>query len=418
VTIRFLNETDGYAYSFFHKGAEDLSGVALEGLCVIEAGHAVSAPFCGTMLADFGAEVIKIEPPQGGDLLRGMGNFKNMWFAVDDRNKKCITLDLRSEKGKALFAELLRSADVFLENYRPGAMAKMGFGWEDVQKINPRLIMASVSGYGQTGPYKTKPGFDRLGMAMGGLTYITGYPDRAPLRPGLAVADYLTGMFTLSGVLMALYNRDVVGTGKGQHIDSSLYESIFRISEATVADYSYKGVIRERVGNAHISTIPGGHYLTRDDKYLVLAVGGDKVFTRFAELIGRKDLVEDERFKNGEARHANRDIIDDIAAKWIREHTLQECLDAFGDDIPNGAIYSIADIMEDPHFKARDNVVKVDAGEFGSILMQGVVPKLSETPGEVRWAGPEMGAFNREIYTDKLGLSSEEVEQLRADGVI
>lgn len=395
-----------------------MGGVALEGLRVIEAGHAVSAPFCGTMLADFGAEVIKIEPPQGGDLLRGMGNFKNMWFAVDDRNKKCVTLDLRTEKGKELFTELLRSADVFLENYRPGAMAKMGFGWEQIQKINPKLIMASVSGYGQTGPYKAKPGFDRLGMAMGGLTYVTGFPDRAPMRPGLAIADYLTGMFTLSGVLLALYNRDVVGTGKGQHVDTSLYESIFRIMEATVADYSYKGIVRERVGNAHISTIPGGHYLTSDNKYLVLAVGGDKVFAEFAKAIGRAELVEDERFKTGTARQAHRNILDDVAAKWVSEHTLQECMDTLGDAVPNGAVYSVEDILKDPHFKARENIVEVITKEFGPILMQGIVPKLSETPGEVRWAGPEMGSFNREIYVERLGLTEEMFEQLKTDGVI
>ncbi len=202
---------------------------ALEGLIVVEAGHAVAAPFCGTMLADFGAEVIKIEHPKSGDILRGMGVFEDMWFAVDDRNKKCITLDLRAEKGKELFSGLLKKADVFIENYRPGALEKLGFGWEQVHKLNPRLIMASISGYGQTGPYRSKPGFDRLGLAMGGMTYITGFPDRAPLRPGPAVADYLTGLFAMGGILMALYHRDAKGSGKGQRIDASLYESTLRI---------------------------------------------------------------------------------------------------------------------------------------------------------------------------------------------
>ncbi len=388
---------------------------ALKGLRVVEAGHAVSTPFCGTMLADFGAEVIKVEPPKGGDILRGMGNFKDMWFMVDDRNKKCITLDLRAPKGKELFRQLLSKADVFIENYRPGALDKLGFGWEQARMINPRLVMASVSGYGQTGPYRDKPGFDRLGMAMGGLTHLTGFPDGAPLRPGLALSDYLTGMFALSGVLMALYNRDVVGTGKGQHIDVALYESILRINEATLADYSYKGVVRNRAGNEHISTVPGGHYLTKDNKYLVLAVGGDKVFALFCKKIGREDMIE--KYNTGLIRHENRKDIDVVARDWVAQHTLAECLETFGDDIPNGPVFSVEDMFTDPHYKVRENIVRVPS-KYGEIGMQGVVPKLSETPGEVKWVGPDMGTFNKEVYQDLLGVGDAEFDALKSEGVI
>jgi len=390
---------------------------ALSGLRVLEIGHVVSAPFCGAMLADFGAEVIKVEAPGSGDLLRNMGNFKNMWFAVEDRNKKTITLDLKSEKGKELFFSLVKTSDVLIENFRPGALKKLGIDWEVVHKVNPRLIMVSVSGYGQTGPYYKKPGYDRLGMAMGGLTYLTGFPDGAPIRPGLAVSDYMTGLFALNGTLTALYYRDH-GGNVGQHIDASLYESVLRIMEATLVDYSYKGVVRERIGNAHISTIPGGHYLTKDQQYIVLAVGGDKIFAQFVKSIGREELAKDERYATAKARSEHRAEIEAMTIKWIGEHTKEECLAAFGDDIPNGLIYTVEDIFNDPHIKARENIVTLDTDEFGTISMQGIVPKLSETPGKVKWAGPPMGAYNEEVYMGVLGLSEEEYKQYRSDGII
>ena len=392
-------------------------GGALDGLRVIEVGHVVSAPFCGAMLADFGAEVIKIESPGGGDLLRNMGNFKDMWFAVEDRNKKTITLNLKDEKGGDLFRSLLKESDVLIENFRPGAMKKLGFAWEEVHQINPRLVMVSVSGYGQTGPYHKKPGYDRLGMAMGGLTYLTGFPDGAPIRPGLAVSDYLTGLFALNGTLTALYYRDH-GGNTGQHIDVSLYESVLRIMEATLADYSYRGVVRKRIGNAHISTIPGGHYLTKDQQYVVLAVGGDKIFAQFARAIGREDMANDERYATAAARSERRAEIEEITSSWIAEHTCKECLEAFGDDIPNGLIYTVEDIFKDPHILAREDIVSVATEKFGKISMQGIVPKLSKTPGSVRWAGADMGAFNDEVYLGLLKLSPEEYQHCRETGVI
>lgn len=391
---------------------------ALNGLKVIELGNAVSAPFCSAMLADFGADVIKVESPKGGDMLRGMGNFKNLWYAVENRNKKAITLNLKSEEGAAILHELLKDADVLVENMRPGALGRLGFGWEVLHEKYPKLIMISISGYGQTGPYRNKPGFDRLGVAMGGLTYLTGLPESEPLRPGFSIADYTTGAFALIGGLIALYNRDVCGSGVGQHVDASLYESILRMNESNIADYSYQGIVRQRTGNSHPSTIPGGNFLTKDGKYLVLACGGEKLFKAFVTKIGREDMLDDERYNTVEARIANRFEINKIAAEWIGQHTLAECQELFGDEIPQGQVYSVKEIMEDPHIAAREDLEKVNTETFGEITMQGIYPKLSETPGKIQWVNENLGAFNKEIFCDKLGMSEEKIEELKQNGVI
>lgn len=391
---------------------------ALNGLKVIELGNAVSAPFCSAMLADFGAEVIKVESPKGGDMLRGMGNFKNLWYAVENRNKKAITLNLKAKEGADILNELLQDADILVENMRPGALERLGFGWEVLHKKYPKLIMISISGYGQTGPYRNKPGFDRLGVAMGGLTYLTGLPESEPIRPGFSIADYTTGAFALIGGLMALYNRDVCGSGIGQHVDASLYESILRINESNIADYSYKGIVRQRTGNSHPSTIPGGNFLTQDGKYLVLACGGEKLFKAFISKIGREDMLEDERYNSVETRIANRFEINQIAADWIGQHTLKECQELFGDEIPQGEVYSVKEIFEDPHIAARQDLEKVMTKTFGEVTMQGIYPKLSETPGAVNWVNEELGAFNQEIFCDRLGMSEEKLVELKQNGVI
>lgn len=390
--------------------------LALNGLKVIELGNAVSAPFCSALLADFGAEVIKIESPRGGDMLRGMGNFKDLWFAVENRNKKCVTLDLKSDAGKEILRKLLADADILIENFRPGALERLGFGWEAVHALFPRLIMVSISGYGQDGPYCKKPGFDRLGVAMGGLTYLTGNPDSEPLRPGVSIADYTTGAYGLIGALMAVYNRDVVGSGEGQHIDVSLYESILRMNETNIVDYSYKGIVRERTGNSHPSTIPGGNFLTSDGQYLVMACGGEKLYKLFCTKIGREDLIE--KYPTAEIRIANRPEINAIAAEWIGRHTMAQCQATFGDDVPNGAVYSVKEIFEDPHIKARGDLVTVNIDKFGPVTMQGIYPRLSGTPGQVRFASTELGGANQEIYGGKLGLSDEEINALREQNII
>lgn len=391
---------------------------ALQGLKVVEVGNILAGPFAGTMLADFGAEVIKVEPPKIGDLSRNMGRIKDMWFQVEGRNKKTVTLNLKDPKAKEMLKELLKDADVLVENFRPGVFAKMGFTWEMLHELNPRLVFMSSSGYGQTGPYSHKPGFDRMGLAMGGLLHITGFPDGPPIKPGLSVADFMTAMFGVIGIMFAIYNRDVIGTGQGQRIDCCLTESTLRIMESIIAEYSYEGYIRNRVGNGTMVTIPSGHFLTKDNQYLALSVAGDKVFGNFAKGIGRMDLLESEEYSTAAGRMRNRDEINQIAEDWAIKHTIDECLEALGEDVPNCKIYTVKDILEDPHFKERNMILDVETEKFGKIKMQGIVPKMSGTPGEVKWAGPAIGEYNEEIFCGKLGMSKEEVEKLKADGVI
>lgn len=389
----------------------------LEGLKVVELGAVLAGPFVGGMMADFGANVIKIET-QAGDTVRGMGKIKDLWFTVEGRNKKTITLNLKEEEGKEILGEILEDADILIENFRPGVLDKLGFGWQKIHELYPRLILVSISGYGQTGPYKDKPGFNRIGLGMGGLSYVTGFPDGPPTIPGLAIGDYLAGTFAGLGAMYAVYNRDIVGTGKGQHVDCSLYEPILRIMESGVVEYKYDGTIKERAGNRHQATVPSGHYLTKDDSYLVLAVGGNKVFKDFAEKIGRPDLVTDERFTTGPNRTKYRDDIEIITEEWVRAHTIDECLEIFGDDVPCCKVYSVEDFFNDPQFEAREDLISIDTENFGKVWMQGIAPKLSETPGKVKWAGPELGAWNEKFYVEEFGMSKEKFEELKEKGVI
>lgn len=391
---------------------------ALERLKVVEVGNILAGPFCGTMLADFGAEVIKVEPPNEGDLSRNMGRIKDLWFAVEGRNKKSVTLNLKDKRGKELLIELLKDADVLIENFRPGVFEKLGFTWEKIHALNPRLIFMSSSGFGQYGPYSHKPGFDRIGLAMGGLLHVTGFPDGPPIKPGLSIADFMTAMFGAIGVMFAVYHRDVIGTGLGQRIDCCLSDTTIRILESIIAEYSYDGFVRNRVGNGTLVTIPSGHFLTKDNQYLVLSVAGDKVFSLFAKGIGREELLESEEYSTPGGRMRNRDEINKIAEDWARVHTIDECLAALGDDVPNCKVYTVEDIVRDPHFAARENIIKVATKKFGEISMQGIVPKLSDTPGMVNWAGPELGEHNEEIFLGKLKLTKEALAELQADGVI
>jgi len=390
---------------------------ALEGLKVIEVGHILAGPWCGTLMADFGAEVIKIEPPVEGDMIRGMGRVKDLWYCVEGRNKKNITLNLKDPKGKEILKNLIKDADVLIENFRPGVFKKLGFGWEALQEINPRLVYLCASGYGQTGPYSQKPGFDRIGLALGGFLEITGFPGEPPIKPGISACDFYTAMLSCAGVMFAIYNRDVVGTGKGQMIDSCLTESALRIQESIIAEYSYDGSIRTRIGNGTNVTIPSGHFLTKDDHYLVLTVSGDKLFRKFTEVIGMPELADKPEYSTGPLRTKHRDEINEIAAKWARLHNIDDCMAVLGDEIPNCKVYNVEDIMKDEHFKLRNAVIQVPTEQFGEISMQNVTPKMSRTPGEVKWAGAPLGKFNQEIYTH-LGYSDEQIKEMEANGTI
>lgn len=391
---------------------------ALEGIKVLEVGNIVAGPWASTMLGDFGADIIKIEPPKGGDLMRGMGRVKDLWYCVEGRNKKCVTLNLKTEKGREILTELIKSADILFQNFRPGVFARMGFTWEKIHELNPRLIYVTSSGYGQDGPKAHKPGFDRMGLAEGGFLEVSGEEGRVPIKPGLSVADFYTAMFACIGALIALHNRET--TGEGQMIDACLTDSMVRLQESIIAEYSYDGAIRTRIGNATTVTMPAGHFLTKDGKYFCISVTGDKLFNAWARKIGREDLIEDPRYCTQAQRSIdeNRDAINKICEEWTREHTIDECLESMGDDIPCAKVYNVVDILNDEQYKFRNMILDVPTEKFGVIKMQGVVPKLSDTPGEVKFAGKPLGYFNEEIYTGVLGMTKEEISRLKEEGVI
>ena len=391
---------------------------ALEGLKVVEVGNILAGPFCGTLLADFGAEVIKVEPLETGDLMREMGRVKDLWYCVEGRNKKNVTLNLKTSEGKETLWDLIRKADILIENFRPGVFSRLGFDWEKLREINPRLVYVCSSGYGQTGPNSRKPGFDRIGLALGGFLEITGYPDSAPVKPGISVADFYTAMFACIGAMFAIYSRDVLGTGKGQMIDCALTESMLRLQESIIAEYSYDGTVRTRIGNGTFVTIPSGHFLTKDDQYLVMSVSGDKLFKKFAEAIGRPEMMSSPEYATSEGRSKNREEINRITEDWARGRTIDECLVALGDDIPACKVYSVVDIMKDEHFKLRDDIIQVATSKFGTLSMQNVTPKLSETPGKVKWAGAPLGTYNDEVYGDILGYSDEKIGRMKKEGII
>lgn len=395
-----------------------MSKQALEGLKVVEVGNILAGPWCATLMADFGAEVIKVEPPKVGDLMRGMGRIKDLWYSVENRNKKNITLNLKSDIGKELLIKLIKDADILVENFRPGVFAKMGFTWERLQEINPKLVYVCSSGYGQTGPNAKKPGFDRIGLALGGFLEVSGEAGGPPIKPQISVADFYTAMFACIGAMFAIYNRDVVGTGKGQLIDCCLTESTLRIQESIIAEYSYDKSVRTRIGNGTFVTIPSGHFITADGKWIVLSVSGDKLFNTWAEVVGRSDMITNPEYNNPQGRQKNRDELNKIAEEWIKLHTADECIEKFGDEIPCAKVYNVEDILKDEHFKARNAIIDIATEKFGTIKMQNVTPKMSDTPGEVKWVGEALGKFNREILSEKLGLSENEIAELELNGVI
>lgn len=390
---------------------------ALSGIRVIDVGQIIAGPFAATLLGEFGAEVIKVEQPRVGDQGRG-GDPPSPEFAQNARNKKSITLDLHRPEGQALFKQLVAVADVVVENFRPGTMERWGLGYEDLAAVNPGIVMLRVSGYGQTGPYRHKYSFDRIGMAFGGLTYVTGYPDRPPVRPGFYVADYVTGLWGAFGVLAALHHRDRVD-GRGQMIDISLYESVWRLSGPLAANYAAKGVVRERQGNTMPGVVPAEQLETADGRYLVLHAGTDRVFQRLCEVMNRPDLATDPRFARRAERVQHAEELHAVVGAWIRERTLAEALAALeGGGVPASPVYSIADIFRDPQFAARENLIRVADQVLGEMVQPGVVPKLSRTPGTVDRGAPLLGEHNEEVYLGLLNLPRAAYERLCQDGVI
>ena len=400
--------------------APNVKSGPLAGLRVLELGTLLAGPFCGQLLGDFGAEVIKIEPPGQGDPMRVWGrekaNGKSLWWPVVARNKKAITLDLRQSEGQQLLRELVAKADFLLENFRPGTMEKWGLGWAELSAINPRLIMIRVSGFGQTGPYSRQAGFGAIGEAMGGLRYVVGDPSTPPSRMGISIGDSLAATFACVGALSALHHRE--RTGRGQVIDSAIYEAVLNMMESLVTEYDKANFIRERTGAILPNVAPSNVYKTRDGMVLI-AANQDTVFSRLAEAMGQPELSSDPRYSSHGARGAHQAELDGRVEAWTSTLSTREVLDLMDrHGVPAGLIYRPPDMLDDPHFKARDAIVSVPHPDFGELRMQNVAPKLSETPGSIRSPSPEMGQHNDEVYRDLLGLDESRYAALKAANVV
>ncbi len=393
----------------------------LAGVRVLDLGTRVAAPFAATLLADFGAEVIKVELPKTGDFMRSIGPFVDgysLFWAVEARGKKSITLDLRRPQGQALLKRLVALSDVVVENFQPGTLEGWGLGYDDLRAVNPRVILTRATVYGQTGPYKDRPGLDRNGIAFGGLLYLTGYPDQPPVRPGVIVSDYVTGIFNALSIMIALYHRDVHGGG-GQWVDLSLYESIFRLMEHTVAAYDRLGIVREREGNRLRNSAPLDNWQTKDGKWICIIAAGDALFPRLARAMGKPELLQDPRFATMQSRAAHGDLINGIVAEWVVQHGAEEIETVMeAAQVPVGRAYSIADIFADPHYAARANIASVEDPTVGPVRMQGIYPRFSATPGAIQRGAPRLGEHNEEIYGSLLGLPEAELAALKNDGVI
>jgi formyl-CoA transferase len=392
----------------------------LAGLRVLELGTLLAGPFCGQLLGDFGAEVIKIEPPDQGDPMRVWGREKaggkSLWWPVVARNKKAITLDLRQAEGQALLKELVGKSDFLLENFRPGTMEKWGLGWAELSAINPRLIMIRVSGFGQTGPYSRQAGFGAIGEAMGGLRYVVGDPTTPPSRMGISIGDSLAATFACIGALSALHHREK--TGRGQVVDSAIYEAVLNMMESLVTEFDKVGYIRERTGAILPNVAPSNVYKTSDGMVLI-AANQDTVFSRLAEAMGQPGLAQDPKYSTHGARGAHQVELDALVEQWTQTLTTRQVLDLmdkFG--VPAGLIYRAPDMLEDPHFQARNAIVSVPHPDFGELKMQNVAPKLSETPGSIRSPSPALGQHNREVYRELLGLTEARYAELKSAKVI
>ncbi|SCK43115.1 formyl-CoA transferase [Variovorax sp. HW608] len=393
----------------------------LKGVRVLDLGTMLAGPVAATLLGDFGADVIKVEQPTGGDTLRKLGPFadgESLSWHIEGRNKKSVTIDLRVSAGQKLLLELASKADVVVENFRPGTMEKWGIGYDTLSKVNPRLILLSISGYGQTGPYSSRAAYDRIALAFAGILNITGYPDRPPVRPGVAMADYQAAIFGAFGAMLALYGRDAAG-GTGQHIDLALYEAVFRFTDVMVTAYEKSGAKRERQGNKHFAAAPGDHFPTSDGRYIALTVSADTVFKRLCDLMGMPSLATDERFTSHALRVENLDAINAIVADWIFQQpvaALIASLEKAG--LAFSLILSVQEIAENEHYNARGSIATMDHPRLGPLKVPAVVPRMSNTPTRKLEPAPELGEHTAEILADWLGMDALAIDTLTSHGVI
>jgi succinyl-CoA:(S)-malate CoA-transferase subunit B len=401
-----------------------LTPLPLAGIRVIDVATVIAAPFCATMLGEFGADVLKVEHPIGGDALRRFGTPSQRgdtytWLS-ESRNKRSVTLDLRQPEGMKFFKELIMKTDVLCENFRTGTLEKWGLGWDVLHALNPRLIMLRVTGYGQTGPYRHRPGFARVAHAVGGIAYLAGMPKGTPVTPGsTTLGDYMTGLYGCIGVLLALRHRDL--TGEGQYVDAALYESVFRCTEELAPAYGMHGIVRERLGSSHNDiACPHGHFATKDGKWVAISCATDKLFMRLALAMGRPELASSSTYGEQKTRLEHRHDVNEIVRDWCgsltREDVLTRC---YATDTPAGPLNNIADIFGDRQFHARRNLVSMDEEKTGeSIIVPSPVPQLSETPARIRSLGPELGQHTDEVLLEVLGMDQAQIDQLRKQHVI
>jgi formyl-CoA transferase len=392
----------------------------LSGIKVLELGQLIAGPFAAKTLADFGAEIIKVETPGDGDPLRKwrmLHHGTSVWWQAQSRNKQSVCIDLRQPEGQALVRRLAESADVLIENFRPGTMEKWGMGWEELHALNPKLIMLRISGYGQDGPKRDEPGFAAIAEAMGGIRYITGEPGRVPVRAGVSLGDTIAGLHGAMGVLLALYQRDARG-GVGQMIDVALYESVFNLSESLLPEYSAFGAIRKPAGGALPGIAPSNAYRCADGEYVLIAGNGDSIFKRLMALIGRQDLADDPALARNDGRAARAEEIDAAIEAWTGTLGIDAALAKLtAASVPSGRIYSAKDIAEDPHYRARGVIEKVRSADGLEVDVPGIIPKLSGNPGAIHARGPTLGEHTDTIL-QQAGLTAEQIAALKAKGIV
>jgi crotonobetainyl-CoA:carnitine CoA-transferase CaiB-like acyl-CoA transferase len=392
----------------------------LSGLRVLELGQLIAGPFASKILAEFGADVIKIEPPKTGDPLRTwrlLHEGTSVWWAAHARNKRSVTLDLRQPEGQEVIRKLAADADILIENFRPGAMEKWGLGFKDLHAINPKLIMLRVSGYGQSGPYRDRPGFGVIGEAMGGLRYLSGEPGRPPVRVGVSIGDTLSGLHGVIGVMMALRHREQQG-GVGQEVDVALYESVFNMMESLLPEYSKFGVVRQPSGASMPGIVPTNAYLCRDGRYALIAGNGDSIYKRLLQAIGREDLATDPNLANNVGRAANAERIDAAISAYTEQYPLDVVLEEMNKaGVPAGKSYDAADIAQDPHYQARDMILDATLPDGSVVQVPGIVPKLSQTPGQITRPAPELGQHTAEVL-EGLGIGAAQQADWKERGII
>jgi crotonobetainyl-CoA:carnitine CoA-transferase CaiB-like acyl-CoA transferase len=401
---------------------KELALQPLDDIRILDVSSFLAGPFCSTQLAEFGAEVLKVELPKVGDPLRRFGtitdNGDSLPWLSECRNKKSITLDMRTPDGARILKRLVEKADVMVENFQPGTLEKWGLGWDTLKEINPRLVMVRISGYGQTGPYRDRPGFGRIGNAFGGLSFLAGYPDRPPVTPGSAtIPDYMAGLYGALGAMLALRARE--RTGRGQMIDIGLYEPIFRILDELAPAYALKGKVRQRMGPGTVNVVPHSHYPTKDGRWIAIACTNDKIYQRLAVAMNEPHMADPENWGTLAHRERDREAVDQHVGEWTARYDRAELLRICEESqVPCGPVYSIDEIFEDPQYAARGNILKMKDERVGELSIPNLVPRLSDTPGRVNSLGPALGQHNDEVFKGLLGMSDEEISRLDAAGVI